>query len=793
MGRLKLAGLAALGLLVLGGFGVQRLFYRALPQVDGRLRAPGLAAPVEVLRDGWGVPHIYAQGDDDAYFALGYVHAQDRLFQMELSRRVAQGRLSELLGPSTLRTDRLFRTMDFHGVGRRMLARSRPEIRSALAAYARGVNAWVERLDGRLPPEFVLLGAGFEPAQPDDFVGLLGYMTWGLNYSWHFDPLYEKLVGRLGPERAAELFPYNGGGRPSVYPGAPAGLPRLALFETSPQERGLLESLPSLRGSNNWAVAPQRSASGQALLANDPHLSHGLPGVWYEAHLVTPSHEVSGMTMAGLPLVILGHNRDVAWGFTNLMLDAADFFVEKLHPTDPGLVMYKGAWVPIETRTETLRVRGGPDETLVVRSTPHGPLVADLMGPERRALSYRWTYAAAPSNDVEAFYLLDRARNWDDFRAALSRFGAVAQNAAYADRHGHIGLQACGAIPRLAGATQGTLPRVGWDGSQEWDGFWPFQDNPFVLDPPEGLVSSANNPTLPPPSPYYISSQWEPVDRITRIRELLAAKPRLSLDDLARIQSDVTLVTARELAPQVVAAFEAEPDPDPVLRAALAELKRFDGRMLAEDAAPTIFAAFYRRLFYVVFEDELGPGLAAAYRSRANLSATMLRVAFEPGHERWFDLVDTPGLETREQALRAALRQAVHELERELGPDVPRWAWGRLHTLELRHPLARASALLGRVFDLGPVPVPGATSTVDKMEYDETSFRVLHGPSFRRLIDFADLNAVRSVLPAGQSGLRVSRHYGDQFPLWLSGRHRLLRMDRAAVEAEREGRLTLVP
>ena len=289
MGRLKLAGLAALGLLVLGGFGAQRLFYRALPQVDGRLRAPGLAAPVEVLRDRWGVPHIYAQGDDDAYFALGYVHAQDRLFQMELSRRVAQGRLSELLGPSTLRTDRLFRTMDFHGVGRRMLARSRPEIRSALAAYARGVNAWVARLDGRLPPEFVLLGGGFEPAQPDDFVGLLGYMTWGLNYSWHFDPLYEKLVERLGAERAAELFPYNGGGQPSVYPGAPAGLPRLALFETSPQERGLLESLPSLRGSNNWAVAPRRSASGQALLANDPHLSHGLPGIWYEAHLVTPT------------------------------------------------------------------------------------------------------------------------------------------------------------------------------------------------------------------------------------------------------------------------------------------------------------------------------------------------------------------------------------------------------------------------------------------------------------------------------------------------------------------------
>lgn len=790
MGRLKLAGLALLALLVAAGFGAQWLLYRALPQLDGRLRAAGLQAPAEVVRDRWGVPHIYARSDADAYFALGYAHAQDRLFQMELSRRVAQGRLSELLGPATLRTDRLFRTMNFHGVGRRMLAQARPEVRAGLQAYARGVNAGVQALDGRLPPEFALLGAGFEPAQPEDFVGLLGYMTWGLNYSWHFDPLYEKLVERLGPERAAELFPYNRGGQPAVFPALPT---RLSLFDLSGREQQLLEGVPTLRGSNNWAVAPARSASGQALLANDPHLSHGLPGIWYEAHLVTPTHEVSGMTLAGLPLVILGHNRDIAWGFTNVMLDAADFFVEHLNPDDPGQVMYRGRWTPLETRTETIRVRGAADQTLLVRSTPHGPLVGDLLGPERRALSYRWTYAAAPANDIEGFWLLDRARNWDEFRQALSHFGAVSQNAAYADRHGHIGLQACGAIPRLAGATEGTLPRVGWDGSQEWDGFWPFEDNPSSLDPPEGLVSSANNPTLPSPAPYYVSSQWEPVDRITRIRELLGAKPRLSLDDLAQIQSDVTLPTARELTPQVLAAFQAEPDADPQVAAALVELRAFDGRMLAEDVAPTLFAAFYRRLFWLVFEDELGSDLAAGYRARANLSAIMLRVAFEPGHERWFDRADTPGVETRDEILRAAFRRAVHELAGQLGPEVSRWTWGRLHTLELQHPLGRGSRLLAALFNLGPVPVPGATSTVAKMEYAEADFRVLHGPSFRRLVDFADLDAVRSVLPAGQSGLRMSRHYGDQFPLWLAGRHRLVRMERRSVESEAEGRLELLP
>jgi penicillin amidase len=408
-------------------------------------------------------------------------------------------------------------------------------------------------------------------------------------------------------------------------------------------------------------------------------------------------------------------------------------------------------------------------------------------------LSYRWTYLAAEqANDLEGFLALGRAKNWDDFRAALRRFGAVAQNAVYADRQGHIGMQTCGVIPRLTGATEGTRLRVGWDGSQEWDGFWPFEDNPSVFDPPEGLLSSANNPTVAAPGPYYISSQWEPVDRITRIRELLLQKPKLSLEDLGRIQNDVTLVSARELTPLLLVAFEHAPQ-DALAARALDELRGWDGRMDRDAVAPTLFAAFYRRLFWELFEDELGRELCAGYRAHANLSAIMVRAVVDGRLEHWFDRRGTPAVEDRGEIFRRAFLRGVDELRTELGPDVTAWRWGRLHTLELQHPLGRASRLLARYFNLGPIPVPGHTSTVAKMEFKEQDFRVVHGPSMRQLTDFADLNGALAILPAGQSGIPASPHYADMLPLWLEGRYHPLPMDPAAIDAVAESRLRLVP
>jgi penicillin amidase len=769
--------------------GLVWLWRRALPTTAGEVAAAGVARPVEVLRDRWGIPHIFAQSDEDAAFALGYCHAQDRLFQMELSRRASQGRLAELLGPSFLDTDKLFRTVDLFGPAARQLARARPEARAVFAAYANGINAAVADLGGRLPPEFTALGTGFPRVKDDDFVGILGFMAWGLNQAWTFDPLFEKLVAKVGPDRVAELFPYNRGGRPAVHPEA-TGL-KLSLLRLSPPEEEVLGFLPSLAASNNWVVGPKKSATGHPILANDPHLGHGLPGIWYEAHLVTPTLDVIGVGIPGLPFLAIGHNRDIAWGFTNVMLDGSDFFVETLRP-ETGEVLSRGAWVKLETREEVIEVKGEAAVTLQVERTPHGPLVSDLLPGEKQALSFQWNYYDEGPNEVDGFYDLMRARSWDHFRAAVSRFGAVSQNIAYADRVGHIGLQTTGAVPRLKGAWDGSGYREGASGEHDWDGFVPFAALPSSFDPPQGFLASANNPTLPS-LPYYVSSQWEPVDRYTRIAELLQAKEKLSVDDMKAIQGDGLLVSARAMTPALLAAFAERPPSTSAPAAALKALRGWDFQMRSDGIAPSVFAAFYRRLFHEVFEDEMGAELVKGYRSRGNLSAIMLTAAMADGGERWFDRADTPHRETKAEILRVAFENGLRALEDGLGPDPASWSWDRLHTIELQHPLGRASAALRPLFNRGPFPLSGHTNTVNKGEFAEADFRVKHGPSMRQITDLGDLAHGLGVIPAGQSGLPASVHYDDLFPLWRSGAYHPLLMDKADIEKATEGRLILRP
>ena len=445
--------------------------------------------------------------------------------------------------------------------------------------------------------------------------------------------------------------------------------------------------------------------------------------------------------------------------------------------------MHRGEWVELETRRETIEVKGSEPVELEIRWTPHGPIVNDLLPDQKEAVAYRWTlHAAEHANEVDGFWLLNRARNWEEFRAALSRFGAIAQNVAYADAEGHIGMQTTGAFPRLRGRTDGTRFRVGWDGSEEWDGFHPFEEHPVSFDPPQGWLASANNPTVAVPGPFHISSQWEPVDRIARIQEVLRAKPKLSVEDMMRLQADTVLLAARDLTPLILEAFAARPPESALVRAALGQLEGWDGDMRAEWAAPALFAAFYKRLFYEIFEDELGEELATGYRSVANLSAIMMRAVISRGPERWFDRVDTAEREDRWEILRVAFEKGVADLATELGGRPESWSWGRLHTLTFTHPLAPASRLIAGYLNRGPFPVSGAAGTVNKMEYAEESFRVIHGPSMRQITDFADLNTALAVLPGGQSGIPTSPHYSDLMRLWLRDQYHPLPLDREAIQ-----------
>ena len=780
------------------------LWRRALPETEGKVTVSGIQAPAEIVRDQWGIPHIFAENEQDAVFALGWAVAQDRLFHLELLRRLGQGRLAEIFGSEVLPVDKLFRTLGFQRHGQRIHAGASATSRQAMAAYIAGINAYVKQLKGNLPIEFTLLGIDFQPAQPDDFVGVLGFMTHNLNMGWRFDFLYEKLAQKVGAKAARELLPQYLTNEPTVFPATTQLKPDLFRLEGLAAE--FAEILPRLNASNNWAVAPSRSTTGGAILANDPHLGHGLPGIWYQAHLKAGKLDVIGVTIPGMPSVVIGHNRDIAWGLTNLMADASDFFLEKLNPENPEQVMYKGQWVAIKTLRETIQVKGEAPVELVIRLTPHGPLVNDLLEGQTEALSYQWVMAeadkplsdtaiaggtqAVPANDLDALTELARARNWEDFRTATGKFGAIAQNIAFADRAGHIGLQAVGRIPRLTGTTTGTRYRVGWDGTQEWDGFHPFEKNPSQFDPPEGVVSSANNYTVAE-SPFYISAYWEPVDRIIRIRERLSEKERFSPNDLKSIQQDIQWLTAREMTPRILAAFDGT-SPDPLVVSALAQIKDWRGQMAVDSPAAALFAVFYKALFHEMFADELGAELAEEFRERANVSALMMRAVTDGGLTAWYDRKDTTEVEDERAILRKAFSAGVAELKERLGDDPTSWRWGRLHTLTFIHPLGRVAAL-APLFNVGPFPMPGHTNTVNKMEYKDEDFKIYHGPSMRQVTDLANPAKAWGMIPTGQSGIPASPHYDDMAPLWVRGDFIPYLMDRKDIEAEAQGTLRLEP
>jgi penicillin amidase len=793
-----LALLTVLVLAVAVGAGVY-VWRRALPQVNGSVRAPGLEQPVEIVRDRWGVPHIFAVSDADAYYALGWAMVQDRLFQMDVIRHVAQGRLAELLGRPALEIDTLFRTLDLAGHGRRMFEGTRPEVRAGLQAFTAGANASLAALGRSLPPEYTALRSEPAPFRPDDFMSVVGFMAWGLNPAWKLEPLYERIVAAVGPRRAAELFPQRALGlpRPTAQEAPPreplpAALLRPQRFRLSPAQEALLAALPSLRASNTWALAPFRSATGHALLANDPHLGHGLPGTWYEAHLRTREHEVIGAFLPGLPFAAIGHNRRIAWGFSNWNLDGGDFFLERLDAAHPGQVLVQGRWVPLGERRETIRVKGEAPVELLVRSTPHGPLVHDLLPGQEQALSYRWVYAAAEdANELNGFYDLNRAGDWSGFRAALSQFGAAAQRVAYADARGHIGLQAGGRVPLRGGQRDGLRYRAGWTGTEEWEGFLPFARNPSQVDPGSGYVAAANDPPRDA-FPIYLSAFYEPEDRIARIRELLARKERHSVEDLQRIQRDTVFASARVLAPQVVAAFAQAPPPEAPVRAAVEALRGWDGDMTLESRGAAVFAAFYKHLFHEIFADELGEELLDDLRGRTNQSAVMINAVLRGGLDHWLDRQDTAGVEDRAVIFRSALRKATAELVVKLGEEAGGWQWGKLHRIVFRHTLGH-SFLLAPLLNEGPFSLPGHAQTVNKGQFQDASYAVYLGPSLRQITDLGDPAHGGSVLPTGQSGIPASPHYADQFPLWRDGRLHPLLMEREEIDRLAEGRLVLQP
>jgi penicillin amidase len=795
VGSLATLAFFALALLVFFYY----LITKSFPTTSGTADVPGLQADVQVYRDEYGVPHIYAESDYDAYFAIGYVQAQDRLWQMELLRRAGQGRLAEVLGEPALKVDRMFRTLGIWKQAQKMAQATDAKTREALQAYADGVSAFIQTHKGQYPVEFDLLNIEPEPWTVSESVMISRLMAWELNYSRWVDLTLGELVERFGQVKASEIFPTWPEGAPLIVPEELRGRKVADLgrefLEADQAFRRLMGSSGFESGSNAWVVAGSRSVTGKPILANDPHLMFSAPGRWYELHVSTPDLDVEGASIAGIPFVVIGRNRDIAWGVTSAMIDDEDFYVEQVdslqHPTR---YRFNNAWRPIEQEVDTILVKDAPPVLLTVYRTHRGPIV-NRMEPaaefSKNLLSMSWV-GYDISDEGRALYLINRASNWKEFLNGLRTFAVPAQNFVYADVKGNIGYYTGGKIP-LRRTKSPTLPFPGWTDAYDWKGFVPFDENPHLLNPPQGFIATANNKIVSDSYPYYLSNLWEPEWRIDRITELLRAQPKCSVEDFQRFQLDLLSPQAREIVPIILEAYEGQNIDDPDIQTALKYFGNWNDEMGADDVPTSLFQAFFVRMIQNTFDDEMGPDLLAMYDTLAAIPMSVTTKLMKKGSSVWFDDVRTPQFESMNDIIRRSLGDAIGDLRTSYGGELKEWQWGRIHQVEFPHVFG-GNNLLRRVFNIGPFPVGGSHSTIWKGDYRlKAPFLDYLGPSTRQIYDLADVNNGRAVTPPGQSGQVYQRHYADQVQLWLMGGYRRLTMDRGAVEQSKHDLLLLRP
>lgn len=789
------------------------------PQTEGTLRLAGLDAPVQVRRDDLGIPQLYAEKPSDLFYAQGFVQAQDRFYEMDFKRHLTSGRLSELLGKSALATDQFLRVLDWRGVAEREWPMLSAETRDNLTSFAGGVNAYLARRDtNRLSLEYVVLGLGgldYRPEKwsPVDSLAWLKAMAWDLRGNMQDEIDRALLAARLPPERIAELYP--------AYPYA-EHLPIIPSGSGSGSTTGTAGTTGGDGiGSNSWVVSGAHTASGKPLLANDPHLSVSQPGIWYQMGLhckqisAACPYDVSGFTLAGMPGVVIGHNANVAWGMTNLGPDVSDLYLEKLQ----GKTWLSGKrWRPLIERDEEIRIKGAKSKTITVRSTEHGPILSDVSrelssvganalvppgSPDRGngyAVSLAWT-GLIPSTTADAVFLLNKARNWREFRVAASKFAVPSQNLVYADIDGNIGYQAPGMIPVRRPGQLGDRPAPGWEPGSSWTGrFVPFADLPHELNPDEGFIVTANQAVTGPDAAIRLGNDWDRGYRSQRIRDLLtagfeAAGPaadagKLDVADMARIQLDNVNPMAAVLVPRLLAV----PLTGLFYSQAQDLLRDWDGSQPAGSAAAAYFNSVWRHLLELTFADELGDRVGVEGGQRwMGVVETLLAKPHSPW---WDDVHTTDVVEDRDLILKRAMRDARDELTRRLALDPEAWQWGRMHRLELENQTLGRSGIgmVESLFNRGPWRVGGGSAAVDATNWDaRAGYQITSAPSMRMVVDLADLDRSRWINLTGASGHAFHRNYTDQTDLWARGATVPWPSSPAAVQRRERDVLTLEP
>ena len=740
-------------------------FLLSKPIMNDQVSVPGIENRVEILTDSWGVPHVLAQNEEDLFFTCGYLHAKERMWQMEVMRRLASGRLSEIFGKKALGRDRFIRNLGLKEAANESLAKLYPRERDLINAYCRGINFWMESQGWIWPPEFLILRFRPEPWHPLDSLIIKEIMSMLLCVDYPSELLRGNVAKRLGAERALQILE--------------------AEIEEIPDEIreasvGELSDVFFGGGSNNWVVSGELTKSGKPLLANDPHLQIRFPPIWFEAHLRCPTINVVGVTIPGLPFVIIGHNENIAWGMTNSGIDVQDLYVEKLDESGDKYWTH-GGWRPLSKKDEVFFVRGnGKPDRMTVNWTERGPIISPEIIKSLSPISLRWIIHDG-GRELEAFYKLNKAANWDEFRDALALYSSPSQNIVYADLEGNIGYWLMGKVP-LRQSNSALFPFPGWIESGQWHAFLKEKDKESIFNPEDGIIVTANNRILPSSFPHYLSVDWDLPLRAKRIRELLEKRDNHDIESFVNIQRDIYAKNSEVYFQVLEGLAEEEGDSGEALNI----LRSWD-RQMGSGRAPLLYKTFCDILTEETLGDELGDDFHAFDFLFRRKNAGLMRILSDP-QSPWYDDKNTPAVENQEEVVRLSLRKAIERLVREYGED-REWDWGAIHSLRYTHLLGEGR--LFRFFNRGPYPVYGDAFTVNATFSKDLS--TTHGPSYRQIIDLSDFGNSVCVITSGQSGHFLSRHYDDQISLWLEGQYHPMLFHQKDIEANTHGRLLFKP
>lgn len=789
---LFVAGLIAIG--------IYWTFYSTIPDYDTTHITSGIESPAEVHWDPYGTPYIFASNEADLFYITGYIHAQERIWQMTLFQLAAEGRFAEFLGKELVSLDIHQRTLGFWETAKAIEQETTPEILSILESYSRGVNDFVANNRRSLPVEFSLLNIPPIEWTPTHSIAITRLMAWDQNIHWFSELSYGMLAETLDPAQLDRFLPFSAedtapeseNGTASSY----SDLPAEELFTFMEREstfRSLMQKRGFPFGSNAWAVNGRKTENGRPILAGDPHMGLSIPGYWYELSLNAPGISISGATIPGMPFVVMGQNQQLAWSITNMMADDTDFFLEQTASADPGSYVADSLQVPTtlapyEKRAELIRVKDGDDVVHEVYSTERGPLIShihpgqDLIG--ARNISMGWT-GHQVSHEMEAAYRMNKAETMDEFMEGVSGFKSPVMNFIYADADDNIALFAAGSLPRRD--YNPIIFRPGWNPEYAWGESLLFHEMPHQINPESGYVANANNKNHADDYPHYLGSFWEPESRILRIRSLLEIEDSLNAQFMQNMQLDVYSEHAREMV-EILLPILRNAGPEYQLENAVTYLQNWDMDYSPGSTAASIYDLFLLKFSEKILTEEMGPELYHAFRELHHLPVLYIEEYISEMSvlpDESFILNDV----SFRQKIRESMQETLQELEEKFGPETYEWRWENLQSLTLYPPLLGEAAMapnapyilrliVNNIFRKGPFSIGGNGLTLNKSQYRwEKPFEVELGASIRRIIDFSEPGRSMSVLPTGQSGNPLSANYGDQTDLWLDGRYRYIYND----------------